>query len=57
MLVPGIHTNTSDCFCIDYYFCAHAMLIEDLLNEVYKYVIIARLQSDPIEDVFSSTGE
>ena len=57
VLVPGIHTNTSDCFCIDYNFCAHAMLIEDLLNEGYKYVITARLQSDPVEDVFSSTGE
>ena len=57
VLVPGIHTNTSDCFCIDYNFCAHAMLIEDLLNEGYKYVITARLQSDPVEDVFPSTGE
>ena len=37
--------------------CAHAMLIEDLLNEAYQYVITARLQSDPVEDVFPSTGE
>ena len=31
---------------------AHAMLIEDLLNKAYQYVITARLQSDPVEDVF-----
>ena len=37
--------------------CAHAMLIEDLLNEAYQYVIPARLQSYPTEDVFPSTGE
>ena len=37
--------------------CAHPMLIEDLLNEAYQYVITARLQSDPVEDVFPSTGE
>ena len=37
--------------------CAHAMLIEDVLNEAYQYVITARLQSDPVEDVFPSTGE
>ena len=37
--------------------CVHAMLIEDLLNEAYQYVITARLQSDPVEDVFPSTGE
>ena len=37
--------------------CVYAMLIEDLLNEAYQYVITARLQSDPIEDVFPSTGE
>ena len=36
---------------------AHAMLIEDLLNEAYQYVITATLQSDPDEDVFPSTGE
>ena len=36
---------------------AHAMLIENLLNEAYQYVITARLQSDPVEDVFPSTGE
>ena len=35
----------------------HAMLIEDLLNEAYQYVITATLQSDPDEDVFPSTGE
>ena len=35
----------------------HAMLIEDLLNEAYQYVITARLQSDPVEDVFPSKGE
>ena len=28
---------------------AHAMLIEDLLNDVYQYVITARLQSHPVE--------
>ena len=33
--------------------CAHAMLIEDLLNETYQYVITARLQSDPVERRFS----
>ena len=33
------------------------MLIEDLLNEAYQYVITARLQSDPIEDVFRSADE
>ena len=33
------------------------MLIEDLLNEAYQYVITARLQSDPVEDVFPNTGE
>ena len=43
-----------DCFCIDYY---SLCLIEDLLNEAYQYVITARLQSDPVEDVFPSTGE
>ena len=32
---------------------AHAMLIEDLLNEAYQYVITARLQSDPVERRFS----
>ena len=37
--------------------CAHAMLMEDLLNEAYQYAITARLQSDPVEDVFPSTGE
>ena len=37
--------------------CAHAMLIEDLLNETYQYLITTRLQSDPVEDVFLSTGE
>ena len=37
--------------------CAHVMLIEDLLHEAYQYVITARLQSDPVEDVFPSTGE
>ena len=37
--------------------CAHAMLIEDLLNEAYQYVITARLQIDQVEDVFPSTGE
>ena len=37
--------------------CAHAMLIEDLLNEAYQYVITARLQSDLVEDVFPSAGE
>ena len=29
------------------------MLIEDLVNEVYQYVITARLQSDPVERRFS----
>ena len=29
------------------------MLIEDLLNETYQYVITARLQSDPVERRFS----
>ena len=33
------------------------MLIEDLLNEAYQYVITATLQSDPVKDVFPSTGE
>ena len=33
------------------------MLIEDLFNKAYQYVIIARLQSDPVEDVFPSAGE
>ena len=33
------------------------MLIEDLLNEAYQYVITARVQSDPVEDVFPNTGE
>ena len=33
------------------------MLIEDLLNEAYQYVITARLQSDLVEDVFPSAGE
>ena len=47
--VSGIHTNISD--------CAHANLIEDLLNEAFQYVISARLQSDPVEDIFPSTGE
>ena len=55
--VPGIHTNILNCFCIDYYLCAHAMLIADLLTEGYQYVITTRLQSDPVEDVFPSTGE
>ena len=36
---------------------AHAMLIEDLLNEAYQYVITATLQIDPVEDVFPSRGE
>ena len=44
--VPGIHT-----------LCAHAMLIEDLLDKTYQYVITARLQSDSVEDVFPSAGE
>ena len=35
----------------------HAMLIEELLNEAYQYVITATLQSDPDEDVSPSTGE
>ena len=52
--VPGIHTNISDLFCIDYY---SLCLIEDLLNEAYQYVITARLQNDPVEDVLPSTGE
>ena len=52
--VPGIHTDTS---ALTTTLCAHAMLIEDLLNEAYQYVITARLQSDPVEDVFPSTGE
>ena len=34
-------------------FCAHAVLIDDLLNEAHHYVITARLQSDPIERRFS----
>ena len=57
--VPGIHTNTSVCFCaLTTTLCAHAMLIEeDLLNETYQYLITARLQSNPVEDVFLSTGE
>ena len=33
------------------------MLIEDLLNEAYQYVITATLQSDPVEDVFPSAGK
>ena len=33
------------------------MLIEDLFNKAYQYVIIARLQSDPVEDVSPSAGE
>ena len=37
--------------------CVHAMLIEDLLNEAYQYAITARLQIDPVEDVFPSTGK
>ena len=38
--------------------CAHAMLLQDLLNEAYhQYVITARLQNGPVEDVFPSTGE
>ena len=32
---------------------AHAMLIVDLLNEAYHYVITTRLQSEPIERRFS----
>ena len=35
----------------------HAMLIEELLSEAYRYVITATLQSDPDEDVSPSTGE
>ena len=37
--------------------CAHAMLIDDLLNEACQYMINARLQSDPVEDIFPSSGE
>ena len=37
--------------------CAYDMLIEDLLNEAYQYVITVRLHSDPVQDVFPSTGE
>ena len=33
------------------------MLIEDLLSEIYLYVITATLQSDPVEDIFPSTGK
>ena len=47
--VPCIYTNTT--------LCAHAVLIEDLLNKTYQYVITARLQSDPVEEVFPSTDE
>ena len=38
-------------------FCAHDMLIEASLNEAYQYVTTARLQNDPVEDVFPSIGE
>ena len=45
-------TNTSNYVCIDYYFsctyCAHRRL-----TEAYQYVIIARLQSYPVEQRFS----
>ena len=37
--------------------CTHAMFIEDLLNEAYQSVITARLQRDPVEDVFPSAEE
>ena len=57
--VSCIHTDTSDCFCIDYYsLCpcyVHRRLIEWGLS--YQYVITAKLQSDPFRDVFPSTGE
>ena len=56
--VPGIHTNTSVCLCaLTTTLCVHAMLIEDLLSVTYQYLITARMQSDPVEDVFFSTGE
>ena len=46
-----IHTNTSNCFRITPR--AHVMLMDDLPNEAYQYVITARLQSDPVERCFS----
>ena len=55
--VPGIHANTLDWFSLTTTLCAHALLIEDLLNEAYQYVITGRLQIDPVEDVFLITGE
>ena len=57
MLVPAFTLTPQIVSALTTTFCAHAMLREDLLNEGYKYVITARLQSDPVEDVFPSTGE
>ena len=50
--LPCIHTNTPNCFCIDYYSLYPCYAHRDSLNEAYQYVITARLQSDPVEGCF-----
>ena len=47
ILVFKLASQTVSVFTIT--FCAHVLLIADLTNKGYQYVIIARLQSDPIE--------
>jgi len=32
---------------------AQALLVQDLLQEGYEYILIAKLQSDPVERRFS----
>ena len=52
--VHYIHTNTSVCFCIDYYSSCPCYVYRRLIEwgfsmYVNQYVITARLQSDPVE--------
>ena len=50
---PTFTLTPKTVFALTTTLCANAMLIEDLLNEAYQYVITARLQSNPVERRFS----
>ena len=57
VLVPAFTLTPQTVSALTTTLCAHAMLIGELLNEAYQYVITAILQNDPFEEVFPSTGE